>query len=389
MQLLIFLFFAVVIIAADVFFLLTPDRTFSENENRVLQQAPPLRMNTVMNGDFMTRAENYVEDQFFFRDTWIASKLLLDRLSGKTESNGVYLGREGYLLEIPAAPEKESFYRNLDAINAFSQSHDLPVVMTLVPPAAWVCDQLVPENAPVEDIREILEQVRDRLLTTVKFVDVTDALKVHKTEPLYYKSDHHWTSLGCRYAFEAMAEKLGILDVVSEYAIMDASYDFSGTMASNSGKYETKDTIQLYVPLTQENPEQDPDTSALDLALQTDLMYVTEYYDTARRSASMYDSEALKQKDQYQVFLGGNHDLVTIRTNADNGRSLLLLKDSYANAFVQFLLPYYSSITIVDPRYYSDDLEGLLYDQGITDVLILYSENGFVTDRSLYGVLEP
>jgi len=164
---------------------------------------------------------------------------------------------------------------------------------------------------------------------------------------------------------------------------MDASYDFSGTMASNSGKYETKDTIQLYVPLTQENPEQDPDTSALDLALQTDLMYVTEYYDTARRSASMYDSEALKQKDQYQVFLGGNHDLVTIRTNADNGRSLLLLKDSYANAFVQFLLPYYSSITIVDPRYYSDDLEGLLYDQGFTDVLILYSENGLVTDRSL------
>ena len=89
-------------------------------------------------------------------------------------------------------------------------------------------------------------------------------------------------------------------------------------------------------------------------------------------------------------FTGKRLDIILScdKNNADNGKSLLLLKDSYANAFVQFLLPYYSKITIVDPRYYSDDLEQLIKDQEITEVLILYSENNFVTDRSLYGVLE-
>ena len=389
MQVAAFLFFALLIITADVFFLLTPDREFSETENRVLQQAPAFSMSTVTSGDFMQRAENYVEDQFFGRNTWISAKLMLDKVSGKKESNGVYLGKNGYLLEIPAQPDEKSFLRNLDAINTFAETHDVPVVMTLVPPAAWVCDHLVPDNAPVTDVGEIMEQVRNRLLPRVKLVDVTNELKVHKTEPIYYKSDHHWTSLGCRYAFEAMAEKLGVLDVVTEYAIMDASYDFSGTMASNSGEFGTKDTIQLYVPVTGDSVLQDDSTSELEKALSTQLLYVTEYMDTAGKSATMYDSEALAGKDQYQVFLGGNHSLIEITTNADNGRNLLLLKDSYANAFVQFLLPYYGSITIVDPRYYSDDLEKLFSDRDITEVLILYSENNFITDRSLYGVLEP
>ena len=235
MKLIILGFFAMLIIAADIWALVTPDRAFSENENRVLQKAPALSMNTVTSGGFMTQAENYVEDQFFFRDFWIRAQLLVDRLSGKRESNGVYLGKNGYLLEIPAEPDEASFLRNLDAINAFSEQYpDLPIVLSLIPPAAWILDQTVPAYAPTEDIDRILEQARNRLYPSVSFADVTDALNIHKTEYLYYKSDHHWTSLGCRYAFEAMAEKLRILDVVSEYAIMDASYDFSGTMASTS-----------------------------------------------------------------------------------------------------------------------------------------------------------
>jgi len=386
MRAVVLLFLAAFIIAVDLWYLAAEDREFSENENRVLQEAPVPDLASVFSGDYMIRSENYVEDQFPGRDFWIRGKLFLDTLSGKKESNHVILGKNGYLLEEPVLPQEDSFLRNLDAVCSFTQTHDLPVVMTLVPPAAWVMDQELPDNIPLVDVHGIMEQVRDRLLMgNAVLADVTDALKVHKTEELYYKSDHHWTSLGCRYAFEAMADKLGIVDAVANYAIMDASCDFSGTMAAASGAFQTRDTIRLYVPLVGESIQGD---SELDRALSTNLKYVTEYYDTGRRSATIYDSSALSGKDQYQVFLGGNHPLVGIHTNADNGKSLLLLKDSYANAFVQFLLPYYSKITIVDPRYYSDDLEQLIKDQEITEVLILYSENNFVTDRSLYGVLE-
>ena len=86
--------------------------------------------------------------------------------------------------------------------------------------------------------------------------------------------------------------------------------------------------------------------------------------------------------------MGGNYSYVSIKTTAQTDRNLLLFKDSYANAFVQFLLPYYRNIVIIDPRYYSDDCEKLIEERDITDVLFLYNMNTFALDNSLAGVLE-
>ena len=101
----------------------------------------------------------------------------------------------------------------------------------------------------------------------------------------------------------------------------------------------------------------------------------------------MYSSSALDTNNQYEVFLGGNHPLIRIRTTAPNKKNLLLIKDSYANAFVQFLLPHFGSIYIVDPRYYSDDLDQLVTTSEITDILFLYNVNTFVEDNSIAGAL--
>ena len=103
--------------------------------------------------------------------------------------------------------------------------------------------------------------------------------------------------------------------------------------------------------------------------------------------SSIYRSEALEQKNKYEVFFGGNFPKITITTLNETGKNLLVLKDSYANCFIQFLLPHYDHIIMVDPRYYSDDLEAELNASDITDVLILYNENTFAQDNSLAGVL--
>lgn len=79
---------------------------------------------------------------------------------------------------------------------------------------------------------------------------------------------------------------------------------------------------------------------------------------------------------------------VEISTTADNQRVLLLFKDSYANSFVQFLWPYYEKIIMIDPRYYYDSLDPILTTENVTDVLLLYSADTFVTDTSLSDVLE-
>ena len=105
------------------------------------------------------------------------------------------------------------------------------------------------------------------------------------------------------------------------------------------------------------------------------------------RRTSIYDSSKLKEKDQYQVFMDGNHPVADIRTNAGTGRTLLLFKDSYANSFVQFLLPYYDRILMIDPRYYYDSISSTMSQNKITDVLILYSANTLFTDTSLADCL--
>ena len=108
--------FAAIIILADIFLLIRHDRQFSERENRVLAKPPVLTASNLLSGKYMTQAESFISDQFFLRDGWITYKLNTDKLLGKKESNGVYLGKQGYLIEQAKAPAEEDFERNLEAI---------------------------------------------------------------------------------------------------------------------------------------------------------------------------------------------------------------------------------------------------------------------------------
>ena len=368
----IFLVFAVVILIADFCLIFMHGKSFSDNENRMLQQFPEVSARSALSGRLMTQAEDFVEDQFFLRDQWISLKLDIDKLSGKEESNNVYLGKKGYLIEKAVTPNFDDMDKNLAAINSFSARHaDLNIVMSVIPNAVCICEDLLPEGAPSRDQREDLAYIKKAVSDSLNYVDVTEALKAHHTEDIYYKSDHHWTSLGAKYAFEELCGPLGIEEPILNYDIMKVTEDFSGTMASTSGAFHVKDEIDIFVPKTPEGFE-----------------YVAEYGDIQKKSATIYNSEALFSKNKYEVFMGGNYSYVSIKTTAQTDKNLLLFKDSYANTFIQFLLPYYRNIVIIDPRYYSDDCEKLIEERRITDVLFLYNMNTFALDNSLAGVLE-
>ena len=362
--------FAAIIILADIFLLVSHNREFSERENRVLAKPPVLTTSNLLSGKYMTQAESFISDQFFLRDGWITYKLNADKLLGKKESNGVYLGKEGYLIEQAKEPAEEDFERNLDAIRDFALRHagDQNIVMTVIPNAVCVMSHLLPTGAPAIDQEAILDRILEKVGTVLHFEDLTQDLIVHRHEYIYYKSDHHWTSLGARYAFDALYPSLGITDPVDTYTQYKVTDQFSGTLASASGASDVRDEIDLFVP-------------------DSDIRYVVEYVGDSKKSATIYSSSALDTNSKYEVFLAGNHPLIKIRTTAPNKKNLLLIKDSYANAFVQFLLPYYGTIYIVDPRYYSDDLDKLITTGEITDILFLYNVNTFVEDNSIAGAL--
>lgn len=361
--------FVLVILVTDIILIFNHDKSFSAKENRVLQRAPQFSLSGVTSGKYMSQVEDFVADQFPMRDAWISYKLGADKILGKKEAGNIYLANDGSLIEKAAAFDKKNYNKNTAAITQFCTDKNQNIVMAVIPNAISVCSSKLPFGAPAVNQNEMLEDISSKLSGCLTFVNVYDVLCSHNTEYIYYNSDHHWTSLGAKYAFEVIAKSLGINETVSNYEVYSVTDDFSGTLSSGSGAGNVKDVIDIYIP-------------------EGDYKYVVEYVNENEKSATIYSSQALETNSKYEVFLKGNHPLVKISTTADNQKNLMVIKDSYANAFIQFLLPYYEHIVIVDPRYYSDDIEKLINDNLITDILFLYNLNTFAADNSLAGILD-
>lgn len=350
---------------------IVPDREKSVQENRMLATKPKFRLSSLISGDYDEKFEAYMDDQFVGRDMWRKLKVTVDRIGGSRLENGVYIGTNGQLLEQIEVADENHLAANIKAIKSFSESQSkIPVRMMLVPDAANVLNHSLPALAKPEDQTQMFSMVRKDLGDSVEWIDVSTELNKHKTEKIYYKTDHHWTTLGAFYAFQAAAPSLGIEgDLSGNYVSYAVSDSFNGMLASKSGvNLGEKEQIDIYVP-TEED---------------TDL--IVDYVDEGKRSTSLYDSSKLKEKDQYTVFLGGNSSLLDIRTVSTSTKRLLLVKDSFANSFIPFLTPYYREIVVVDPRYYSETINDLMDSYRISEVLFLYSGNTFFKDNNISGV---
>lgn len=351
--------------------IIIPDREMSEEENRMLASKPKLTFSTLVNGDFMEQYEEYLSDQFAGRDLWHRMKVALDRFGGSRMENGIYIGKDGQLLQDIQVPDQEHLSENLDAIKEFTETYqDIPVTMILVPDAACILNDRLPWLASVEDQNQMISMVEQSLGDSVTWVDTASALNKHKREKIYYLTDHHWTSLGAFYTFQEAATALGIEEDVSDkflsYTVSDS---FNGVLASESGAgLGTEENIDIYVPREGDND------------------VIVNYVNESKRTTSLYDSSKLETKDQYGVFLGGNTSLIDIRTVSTSQKRLLVVKDSFANSFIPFLAPYYREIVVVDSRYYSGTIEDIMSSYRITDALFLYSGNSFFTDNSISGV---
>lgn len=355
------------LVAASI---IQPDRKISDEENRVLTTFPKPSIENIKNKEYMAALEDYSSDQFILRDLWIRLKVRCDLLVGKREFNGVYLGKKKYLMQIPVGMDEKNTKENLEAMNQFRQKNsNLRMNALIVPNAAYIMKDYLPLGAPVRDQGEDMNYIKKQLSGGIGLIDITETLRKHVDEGIYYKTDHHWTSRGAAYGFNAAAKQLEIEGLVSDYKIHTVATDFSGTLASRSGYHKVKDTVEVYQP---ENVE---------------YQYLVSDSDNEEKRPTIYDRKALEGKDKYQVFFGGNHAMVDIVTTNDNQRRLLVFKDSYANSFVPFLIPYYNEIIMIDARYYYENVNMLIENKGITDVLFLYNMDTFLNDNSLGDVL--
>lgn len=202
--------------------LISPDRDFSEDENRYLAQRPELdaddfklslapfsgESGDFFTGKFMSDFETYLTDQFVFRDEWIAAKAMAERLAGKGENNGVYLCDRDTLIPRFDRPDAAKVTNNLDYVNKLVENVDVPVYFSLIPGKVSVWADRLPAGAPNASEGDILAQAQ--AATQARWVDIASALEAHKDEDIYYRLDHHWTSLGAYYGYAALMEAMGL-----------------------------------------------------------------------------------------------------------------------------------------------------------------------------------
>ncbi len=366
----IFFMFISYICTLTSFNILLPDKAFSETENRVLQKAPSFSWDALLEGDLMADYEKYFADQFPGRDFWIGVKSDVERFWGKKENNGVYLGEDGYLLQEFSQPDPEELEKKLNVFHNFATS--LPEVkksLMLVPNAVKILEDQLPKYAPVDDEREFMTNVQQRLTKDITYVDVYDTLYGKREEEIFYKTDHHWTTRGAFYAYQKLGEYLNFTPDKKEFfQVKKVTDNFYGSLYSQGGfRHVQPDTIELFLP-------------------QQEVEYKVNYYDYKQTSNSLYFWENLQKKDKYTVFLGGNQSLIKVETGVTNGKKLAVVKDSYAHCFVPFLLRHYQEIYVIDLRYYNDSLQKLLQEQEIKEVLFLYNVKTFAEDVSLLKI---
>ena len=350
----------------------SPDRTFSEMENRNLEQLPTPSVKTLLSGEFMKDFETYTTDQFVGRDSWIGLKSTTERVLGKQENNSVYFCDKDTLITRFDQPDSQKVTDNLTYVNNFVENVDIPVTFSLIPTQACIWADRLPAGAPNASQTDILDQAQ-AAVPGATWADLYTPLREHKDEDIFYRTDHHWTSLGAYYGYTGLAEALGFTPVsLDSYTETVRSTEFYGTVFSSSGvRWVKPDTISTYVP----------DTG----------ITVTEHSYNNKGNPieiprSLYVESFLSVKDKYSMFLGGNQSLGVVKTPNTDKPKLLIIRDSYTDSVVPFLTPHYSEIHLIDLRYYKLSIQDYIEQNGIDQALVLYSVPNFVTDSNLLWI---
>lgn len=345
---------------------LSHQRTYSPVEKRELQTRPEISMTKVLDGRFQKKYESYLRDQFPGRDHWVSFQTDMELFMGKNEIHNVYIGKNHYLLEHYTEKEfdPQQISKNLQALEKFvgkaKQNADVHVMM--VPTKSWILREKLPAFAPHYKEQKFYDALQQKLEKEDVLISVEPVLDAHKEEEIYYRTDHHWTTLGAWYAYEQYTKAVGgdLQRAQEKRKFRCISKDFYGTTYAKINYARQADKIEIYEP--------------------ADKLRVV-YNMGEKKTKTLYDVSFLKTADQYSVFTGGNQAVLEITGGIKNGKTLLLIKDSFANSILPFLAEDYEKLVVVDLRQLNVSGDRLLEMFSPTDILILYNSAQFAQDK--------
>lgn len=349
---------------AFVMSMILPDRLSSDLENRPLSQLSDVDVSGLWTGETGKEIDDWFSDQFLARDGFLSLNYIAQRMEGVSKIDDVYIGNNILMQEAPVYDAGLSDTK-LQSIRDFAAKTGLPVNLQIVPTSIQVNQDHLPLDATSPDEAAAIADIASKS-GDLGFVNSLSSLDGASGDYLYYKTDHHWTSLGAWTAYKDLASVKGWSADQNGFDVLPAASGFKGTLSAKTGDPFLSDSIEIWVPKA--GPE-----------------YIMTR--DGVKSRTMYSEEAMDQRDKYQVFTGANTGEITFEMDNDSQVRLLVFKDSYANSFLQFLIPVCRTITVIDPRYYDGDLNRLVEDGIFTDVLFLYNYATWAEDQTLIGVL--
>lgn len=193
--------------------------------------------------------------------------------------------------------------------------------------------------------------------SNVRNVAVYEALEPHKDEYIYFRTDHHWTALGAYYSYRAWAGVKGIVPheleeyTVQEYPNFLGQYYTTNLVAAMEAN---PDTIHAYVPITHNR------------------MVFEDVDGTQLAWPIINDVSAYRNTQKYSCFAAGDNPFSYIENpNVTNGETCVLIKESYADAFIPFLTDHYQYIYWFDYRYYKGNIMQFIREHDVTDVIFV------------------
>ena len=361
----------------------SPDRKFSEMENRSLQQAPKVSFEGIKNGSFTEEIESYMSDQIFLKDELVTMKTGADTVLGKRFMNGVYLADDDFYIQ-DFQENSQQIKTNIDCLNEFAKGLDnnIEVDMLLAPNASCVLYDKLPAPNQCGDQHKTAEDIRAMLDPKIHLAYPEEALRT-EAEECYYHTDHHWTSQGAELGYSALRQIMG-LPARQKYERSVRELDnFYGTLYSKAPRTGAQsDTIDLVTyegnAITVRYP-----VAAGDHEIPAECTEVNGI----PQKEGLFVKAPESTKDKYAALMGGNFALTEIETNADSSEHVLILKDSYANAVLPELCAQFSHISLIDLRYYhmqEESVSEYVKSHGINRVIYIYnidflnSDNNFV-----------
>ena len=354
--------FCVFVFGFGAVFFLLPDREFSEQENRYLAQFSPPTLESVQSGQFMKDFEDYVVDQLPLRDEWIQLKAESEKLLGKQENNKVYFGTDGQTL-FAFYTKPGDLAQRVEYVNQLGEKADVPVYFALIPDKSYVWADRLPANAPNVDDGSTLSQAADLCGEGVTWIDLSGALS---GDDAFYRTDHHWSTMGAFQGYQAIGQGLNGFFTTPAGSPTLVSDSFYGTTWSSSGAGWVEPD-EMYTWVSGEGIE------------------VTRYPEGAPVAGELYDESFLEKKEKYSMFLGGNQPLCILRNeNAATDKKLLVVRDSYSDSLAPFLAQDYGEVHLLDLRYYKVSPASYAAQNGMDEILVLYSAANFGSDQDLF-----